>query len=142
SFMSSISGRFLYQFGITAAVAVMVSLLVSFTLTPMMSSRMLKVGHVKGHGHDANSRRGFYGLIDRAYESMLTFAMRRRAPVAVVALFVIASSVPLYRAVKQEYVPSDVDEAEFSVQVEAPEGTSLNAMEDTLRVVERELASM
>ena len=41
SFMSSISGRFLYQFGITAAVAVMVSLLVSFTLTPMMSARLL-----------------------------------------------------------------------------------------------------
>jgi HAE1 family hydrophobic/amphiphilic exporter-1 len=41
SFMSSISGRFLYQFGITAAAAVMVSLLVSFTLTPLMSSRLL-----------------------------------------------------------------------------------------------------
>ena len=41
SFMSSISGRFLYQFGITAAVAVLVSLLVSFTLTPMMSARLL-----------------------------------------------------------------------------------------------------
>ena len=45
SFMSSISGRFLYQFGITAAVAIMVSLLVSFTLTPMMSARLL-------HGDD------------------------------------------------------------------------------------------
>src|SRR5213078_1285109 len=44
SFMSSISGRFLYQFGITAAVAVMVSLLVSFTLTPMMAARLLKPG--------------------------------------------------------------------------------------------------
>ena len=43
SFMSSIAGRFLYQFGITAAAAVMVSLLVSFTLTPMMCSRMLRV---------------------------------------------------------------------------------------------------
>ena len=42
SFMSSISGRFLYQFGITAAVAIMVSLLVSFTLTPMMSARFFK----------------------------------------------------------------------------------------------------
>ncbi len=47
SFMSSISGRFLYQFGITAAVAIMVSLLVSFTLTPMMSARLL-------HGDDAD----------------------------------------------------------------------------------------
>ena len=141
SFMSSISGRFLYQFGITAAVAVMVSLLVSFTLTPMMSSRMLKPGLLAGHGH-AKSRAGFYGWLDRWYERMLVFAMRRRALVSVVALLVIASSVPLYRAVKQEYVPSDVDEAEFAVQIEAPEGTSFLAMEDTLRVVERELASM
>ena len=45
SFMSSISGRFLYQFGITAAVAVLVSLLVSFTLTPMMSARLLRGGN-------------------------------------------------------------------------------------------------
>src|SRR5206468_19045 len=42
SFMSSISGRFLYQFGLTAAVSVMVSLLVSFTLTPMMCARLLR----------------------------------------------------------------------------------------------------
>src|SRR2546421_6531566 len=41
SFMSSISGRFLYQFGLTAAVSVLVSLLVSFTLTPTMSARLL-----------------------------------------------------------------------------------------------------
>src|SRR5207245_2130083 len=50
SFMSSISGRFLFQFGITAAVAVMVSLLVSFTLTPMMSARLLRV---EDAGHTA-----------------------------------------------------------------------------------------
>ncbi|HYC78068.1 MAG TPA: efflux RND transporter permease subunit, partial [Planctomycetota bacterium] len=42
SFMSSVAGRFLYQFGITSAVAILVSLFVSFTLTPMMASRMLK----------------------------------------------------------------------------------------------------
>ena len=64
SFMSSISGRFLYQFGITAAVAVMVSLLVSFTLTPMMSARLLRAEGAGG-GHDAaRSRRGFYAWID------------------------------------------------------------------------------
>jgi HAE1 family hydrophobic/amphiphilic exporter-1 len=63
SFMSSISGRFLYQFGITAAVAILVSLLVSFTLTPMMSSRLIRVDDAKG-GHDAPaSRRGFYRYI-------------------------------------------------------------------------------
>src|ERR687894_570481 len=48
SFMSSISGRFLYQFGITAAVAIMVSLLASFTLTPMMSARLLRADDAAG----------------------------------------------------------------------------------------------
>ncbi len=51
SFMSSISGRFLFQFGITAAVAVMVSLLVSFTLTPMMSARLLRPQHEPDKRH-------------------------------------------------------------------------------------------
>src|SRR5918998_5728781 len=59
SFMSSISGRFLYQFGLTAACAILISLLVSFTLTPMMSARMFRRGQ-SAHGHDqAASRTGF-----------------------------------------------------------------------------------
>src|SRR5438445_7765178 len=76
SFMSSISGRFLYQFGITAAVSVLVSLLVSFTLTPMMSARLLRAedSHSQGDGN-SKSRRGFYGFIDRAYTWMLGLAI-------------------------------------------------------------------
>src|SRR5205814_5618196 len=67
SFMSSIAGRFLYQFGITAAAAVMVSLLVSFTLTPMMCSRMLRVSNDAGGHGAAKSRQGFYRWIDAGY---------------------------------------------------------------------------
>src|SRR5262249_24501290 len=78
SFISSISGRFLYQFGLPAAGSVMVSLLVSFTLTPMMCARLLRTedagGH--GHGHAAASRRGFYAYIDRGYEACLAWSMR------------------------------------------------------------------
>ena len=148
SFMSSISGRFLFQFGITAAVAVLVSLLVSFTLTPMMSARLLRAedaaaGHA-GH-HDtvssAASRRGFYALIDRSYTSLLQLAMRHRAVVAVIAIAVAVSSIPLYRVVKQEYIPSDVDEAEFDVNCNAPEGTNIDAMNDAVLAVEKDLLS-
>ena len=60
SFMSSISGRFLYQFGLTAAVAVLVSLLVSFTLTPMMSARLLR-----GNGEESKGERGRAALAQR-----------------------------------------------------------------------------
>ncbi|HJZ66961.1 MAG TPA: efflux RND transporter permease subunit, partial [Blastocatellia bacterium] len=140
SFMSSISGRFLYQFGITAAVAILVSLLVSFTLTPMMSARLLRGQDAASHGEQAaKSRRGFYGIIDRAYEWMLGLAVRHRAVVAVLALLVIASSVPLYKVVKQDYIPTDVDESEFDVGVTAREGTSLAAMNEVMRTIEAEL---
>jgi HAE1 family hydrophobic/amphiphilic exporter-1 len=145
SFMSSISGRFLFQFGITAAVAVMVSLLVSFTLTPMMSARLLRSEDAAaGHTHhdtvsSAKSRRGFYALIDRSYTWLLRLAMRHRVVVAVIAITVALSSIPLYRVVKQEYIPTDVDEAEFDVNVNAPEGTNVDAMNDGMRAIEKDL---
>jgi len=140
SFMSSISGRFLYQFGITAAVAIMVSLLVSFTLTPMMSSRLIRVDDAEKGGHTGpTSRRGFYRWLDAAYSHLLTFAMKRRLAVAAVAVLVVLSSVPLYRAVKQEFIPTNVDEAEFEVSVSGPEGTNLAVMNETMEAVEREI---
>jgi HAE1 family hydrophobic/amphiphilic exporter-1 len=136
SFMSSISGRFLYQFGITAAVAIMVSLLVSFTLTPMMSSRLLSAKDAQG-GH--GSRAGFYGRIDALYMRMLTLSMANRKIVAAVAAAVILMSIPLYKAVKQEFIPTNVDEAEFDVSVTAPQGTSLAAMNEAMVAIDKEL---
>ena len=63
SFLSSISGRFLYQFGITSAAAILVSLVVSFSLTPMMSARMLQGGNLL-HRTDRT-------LSERLYQSTL-----------------------------------------------------------------------
>ncbi len=92
SFMSSIAGRFLYQFGITAAVAILVSLLVSFTLTPMMSARLMHVDDAAGHGHGkAKSRSGFYGHIDRFYTSLLGWSMAHRSVIVGLALAVAVS---------------------------------------------------
>ena len=143
SFMSSISGRFLYQFGITAAVAILVSLLVSFTLTPMMSARMLAGDAAKAReSHQTTSRGGFYGLLDRAYTAMLHLVMRHRLIVTVVTLAVIFSAVPLYGLVKQDFIPSNVDEGQFSIFLNGPEGTSLSAMDEALLAVETELREM
>ena len=140
SFMSSISGRFLYQFGITAAVAILVSLLVSFTLTPMMSSRLIHVGDAGKGGHGSpSSRRGFYRFIDAGYSRLLAFAMRHRLAVAVIALATIFSSIPLYRSVKQEFIPTNVDEAEFEVSVNGPEGTNLAVMNETIGAMEKDI---
>ncbi|HXW08159.1 MAG TPA: efflux RND transporter permease subunit, partial [Vicinamibacterales bacterium] len=139
SFMSSVSGRFLYQFGFTAAVAILVSLLVSFTLTPMMSARMLKPDDVGGGHGGAASRRGFYRHIEAFYLRLLAASMARRPAVVVLAVLVALSAIPLYGIVRQEYIPSDVDEAEFEMNVNAPEGTSLTAMNEAMLAVEREV---
>ncbi len=142
AFMSSISGRFLYQFGLTAAVAVLVSLLVSFTLTPMMSARMLRAEHAAAGGAESHSRQGFYAWIDRHYERMLRWSMAHRAVVMMLAALVVLSSIPLYTLVRQEYIPSDVDEAEFEINITAPQGVSLAAMDEIMRAVENELRAI
>ena len=144
SFMSSISGRFLYQFGITAAVSVLVSLLVSFTLTPMMCARLLRTEDAAAggeHGGDAASRTGFYAWLDRGYTWSLKLAMRHRWVVVVISIVALASTIPFYRLVKQEYIPTDVDESEFEVLVFGPEGMSLAAMDEAMQALAREAAN-
>jgi HAE1 family hydrophobic/amphiphilic exporter-1 len=163
SFMSSISGRFLYQFGITSAVAVLVSLLVSFTLTPMMSARLLRVSGssrrkeaqtpssddaslltsaATRHSEAPRSRAGFYQKIDAFYTRLLRWALGHRWWVAGLALLVMAASVPLYQLVRQEYLPSNVDEGEFDVRIVAAEGTGLGAINEIALGLEAELKTV
>jgi HAE1 family hydrophobic/amphiphilic exporter-1 len=140
SFMSSISGRFLYQFGLTAGVAVMVSLLVSFTLTPMMSARLLRPeGAPSGPAHEARSRAGFYRRLDHGYMTALAFAMRHRLAISLIALAVMISMVPLYRVLGKDYLPTGVDEGEFEVRMTAPQGISLPAMDTLVREIEGQI---
>ncbi len=141
SFMSSISGRFLYQFGITAAVAVMVCLLVSFTLTPMMSARLLGKGERDGGGGGGapRSRAGFYRRIDEGYTRALEYSLRHRGAVALLSLGVMLSVVPLYSVIRQDYLPADADEGEFTVSVVAPQGTSLASMDEIMNALVREV---
>jgi hydrophobe/amphiphile efflux-1 (HAE1) family protein len=141
SFMSSISGRFLYQFGLTAAVSVLVSLLVSFSLTPMMCARLLRTedaagGH--GGGGHAASRGGFYAWLDRAYAWSLGLAMRHRWAIVAISVLAMVATVPVYRQVKQEYIPSNVDESEFEVLVFGPESMSLAAMDEAMQALSLE----
>lgn len=144
SFMSSISGRFLYQFGLTAAVAVLVSLLVSFTLTPMMSARLFHRSPTDSdpEKEPPKSRGGFYAWLDWGYTRLLRTALAWRYLVAGLAVAVILSSIPLYRMVKQEYIPSNVDESEFDINVTAPEGTGLEAMIDVANQIEADLRTI
>ena len=59
--------------------------------------------------------------------------------VALIALGTVLTSIPLYRAVKQEFIPTNVDEAEFEVSINGPEGTNLAVMNETVTAMEKDI---
>jgi HAE1 family hydrophobic/amphiphilic exporter-1 len=144
SFMSSISGRFLYQFGITAAVAVLVSMLVSFILTPTLSARMLgKEAEKAASNHQGKgSRGGFYGWIDRFYTALLKLVLRFRIATSVLAFLVMLSGVWFFGTVKQGFLPQGADDAEFQINIEGPEGISFDAINDVVQRIESDLRKL
>jgi HAE1 family hydrophobic/amphiphilic exporter-1 len=132
-FMSGIIGRFMKSFGLTMAFAVMVSLLVSFTLTPMLGARWLRVRREEGDPtHPAHTSResAWFAPIDHGYAKALDWALAHRRAVALVAFAVFLSSVPLFMIVNKNFLPID-DQSEFEVGLRAPEGTSLPSTEIT-----------
>lgn len=134
AFMSGIVGRFLNSFGITMAAAIVVSMFVSFSLTPMLCSRWLdppSEDGPKAH-HEASSKTGWFAVIDRAYTALLTWALRHKLFVSLGAVVIIGSLLPLMGMARKNFLPED-DEAQFQIVLRAPEGTSL---EGTRRIAE------
>jgi len=140
AFMSSIPGRFLRSFGLTMGAAILISLLVSFTLTPMLSSRLLRLPPAEGRRKSILERftDAFYRPIERAYMAMLRFSLRHRWLVVLAALGTLVSIVPLIKAVPKAFLPKN-DEAQFQIDVRTPEGTSLAATQIAVERIAREV---
>src|SRR3954471_4535498 len=126
AFMTGYTQRFIYPFGFTMAFAVMVSLLVSLTLTPMLSARVVRTdGRVHRHGE------GFLGKVDKRYRGSLEWALDHRGIVVAVSLLAFASSFFLSRMIGRSFLPNE-DMSEFQLVIDTPEGTSLQGMEKTV----------
>ena len=134
-FLGGVPGRFLKSFGLTMAVSILVSMLVSFTLTPMLSSRLLRRSHTGG-GHGSKDT-GFYQVIDRAYGTLLQWALNHRKTMVVVFAAVVVSIIPMFMLVGLDFFATD-DQNEFEIAVKTPDGTSLAGTDLVLQNVERE----
>ena len=127
SFMSGNIGKLFREFGITIASITLLSLLVSFTLVPVLASRWLRA-------HDEEAlKRGFAGAwergfdrLARGYRRVLRWALHHRPiVVATAAAVLIVSFLPLqYNLIGQEYAPLE-DDGLFTINTEMPPGTSL-----------------
>ncbi len=124
--MEGIIGRFFFQFGLTVSFAVLVSLFVSFTLTPMMSSRLLRSSHGKRPNPVVRAIEWFLSHIDQLYRRLLGGALGHRVITLVVAFVALVGSCTLIAKVPAEFIPPE-DRAQLSVNIELPSGTGLEA---------------
>jgi HAE1 family hydrophobic/amphiphilic exporter-1 len=139
AFMGGIPGRFLKSFGVTMAGSIAVSLLVSFTLTPMLAARLLQPA--AQHAQKplfARIADVFYRPMERLYTTVLKFVIVRRYIVVLAAFATLGSCVPLFKAVPKSFLPLN-DEAQLMVSVRSPEGTSLEATDIIAERMSREI---
>ncbi len=121
-FMGGMSGRFLSAFGFTCAGAVVVSMLVSFTLTPMLCSRFVHppTGETERKSKDAK----FFRILDTTYTKALVWSMGHRKAIVLSCLAVILSIIPLFMIIGKNMFVRD-DQSQFNISIRMPEGSSL-----------------
>ena len=128
AFMRGIIGRFFFAFGITVAWAVLVSLFVSFTLTPMLSALWGVNPHVGGSRNPltraiAAFNRAFDRLAGR-YRGVITWALGHRKSTLLIAAMSFVAAMMLFPFIGGSFSP-DTDQSEFVVQYQTPQGSSL-----------------
>ena len=115
-FMGGIVGRFMQSFGLTMSFAVAVSLLVSFTLTPMLGSRWLRsVQRRTGAERHTSKDSWFFHRIDARYTHLLQWALSHRGLVVAIGFLVLLTTVPLGIVVHKNFMPLD-DQSDFLVE--------------------------
>jgi hydrophobic/amphiphilic exporter-1 (mainly G- bacteria), HAE1 family len=133
-FMGGMVGRFMSSFGFTSSFAIAVSLLVSFTLTPMLCSRFVKK-KLKGH---ASKESRIFRPVDKFYTRALEWSLGHRKSMLWLCVAVIFSTIPLFIMVPKNFMAQD-DRSEFQISLRAPEGTSLAATEHIAERIAREV---
>ncbi|MGD9724123.1 MAG: efflux RND transporter permease subunit [Pirellulales bacterium] len=134
AFMGGMVGRFFSSFGLTVAFAIAMSLFVSFTLTPMLCSRFLKLDPSEA-GHAASKSGIAYRSVDWLYGRALRFALRFRFLIVAACIAVILSTGPIGRRLGIDLVPRD-DQSEFQASIIAPEGYTLERVDGVFSEIE------
>jgi HAE1 family hydrophobic/amphiphilic exporter-1 len=137
AYMPGIVGRFLKSYGLTVAFSIMISLFVSFTLTPMLCSRFLKLDHGPKNRLQKTVD-DFNDWLKHYYGIMVEWAMRRKGWIVAAAALTVLSTGVIIQHVGKGFIPPD-DANEFQVDIKAPEGTSLQATDEILKQLEAEL---
>jgi len=132
AFMTGQIGQYFYSFGIVSASAFLLSMFISFTLTPALCGVWLKPTDAR---RVASKSRGFYTFIDRRYGKMLGWSLRHRSIMVLIGIAVVISTAILFPKVGKELVPED-DQSEFSINVRLPQGTNFARTDEYVKPME------
>ncbi|HYS79863.1 MAG TPA: efflux RND transporter permease subunit [Anaeromyxobacteraceae bacterium] len=139
AFMEGIMGRFFYQFGVTVAVAVLISYGVSMTLTPMLSARVLREHAHPGRLSLAIER--VLRAIEAFYRRALGAMLSHRLLTMVAAVAVLVLTFLMAGQLKFTFMPSQ-DMSQVKVTVELPSGTTLDETRRQLDELSRQLQAV
>jgi HAE1 family hydrophobic/amphiphilic exporter-1 len=144
AFMSGVIGEFFRSFGVSISVAVLISLFVSFTLTPMLASRWFQ----KGQSLESSGagQRGFAGWFNRGYHKFEGFyrnllrAFLRRPWIVVLAgnAVLVVAVILIFPKLGFRFAPGQ-DQNQVSVTVQAPAGTALPVTKGITDGIERRI---
>ena len=135
AFMNGYARRYVNQFGWAMAFSILVSMLISFTLTPMLSSRFLK--SKAGSSHGASNAKFFLRFED-AYRRLLDWSLSHRGYVMAVAFGIFLMTFPLNAFVGRDWIPPD-DQSELTVSLNLPEGTSITETQRMTKALSEEV---
>jgi HAE1 family hydrophobic/amphiphilic exporter-1 len=134
AYMKGMIGQFLFEFGISVAAAVLISLFVALTLTPMLCSRILTVKPKHGRLYDVLENS--FKALEQSYSKSLDWVLRHKIITLLTAFIVLASSFALVPFIGAEFAPAE-DMSAFMITTKAPVGTSLEAMDRLMMELER-----
>ena len=141
AFMKGRVGMFFSSYGVTVAFAIMISLFVSFTLTPMLASRFLKhtddpeLREKKAHGG------AWMKWLSRHYLSVLGWSLHHRWAIMLASGLCFVSIFYLGRLTKFTFIPQD-DSSEFEISLQAPEGSDLERTAQLCDQIEQRLREL
>src|SRR5262249_12483093 len=125
AFMTGYTRRFINPFGWTMTFSIMVSMLVSFTLTPMLSSKFLRASDAESDKASKDNK--IFHKIDQWYHRSLEWSLAHPRIIIVTSLLVFLSTFPLNAMVGRSFIPNE-DMGDFTIHIDGPEGSTLEGM--------------
>lgn len=141
AFLTGSVGRLFNEFGVSLAMAVAISGFVALTLSPMLSSKILKPLHGTGAGWASRSFDRFFDWLNNAYERLLRAALRHRLAMIIAAVGLVGASVIIFTLLPSELVPIEDRGVGFGIVI-APEGATLDYTDRYMKEVEKRLLAL